>query len=285
MRVVVLSGKGGTGKSCVVSSLALELSKKRKLVVVDGDADCPNQHILFPGTDVKRKKLYVSKVAVINHKCNLCNKCLEVCQFGALKAENGIRVDELRCEGCGACVLACPQGAVKLVRKLSGDMFVRETKNFPLVYGRLIPGESGSGKIVHELRREGEEVARRIEGELVVVDAPAGIGCPVIASVSGCEYAIGVLEPTPAGMKNLERALEMVEYFRIPYSIVMNKFGISEENERKAVRRFEGKIIARIPYDEEVPRLLAEGIPPVLGRGKAAKSFRKLAENVGGLLF
>jgi len=286
MRIVVLSGKGGTGKSCVVSSLALEISKRRKLVLVDGDADCPNQHIIFPGRDVRKEKLYVSKIAVVNYrKCNLCRKCLEACQFGALKAEKGIKVDELRCEGCGACVLACPPGAVKLVPKLTGGMFVRETKNFPLVYGKLIPGESGSGKIVHELKKEGDEIARERGAELVLVDAPAGIGCPVIAAVAGCDYAIGVLEPTPAGMKNLERALEMVEYFKIPYCIVMNKVGISRENERKAVRRFGRKIAARIPYDEEIPQLLAEGIPPVLGKGEAARSFRKLAEKMESLLF
>ena len=236
--------------------------------------------------EVKREKLYVSKIAVVNNrKCNLCRKCLEACQFEALKAENRVKVDKLRCEGCGACVLACPQGAVKLVPKLSGEMFVRETKRFPLVYGRLVPGESGSGKIVHELRKGGDEIAEEEGAELILVDAPAGIGCPVIAAVAGCDYAMGVLEPTPAGMNNLERALEMVEYFKIPYYIVMNKVGISSENERKAVRKFGREIAARIPYDEEIPQLLAEGIPPVLGKRKAAQSFRKLAEKMESLLF
>ncbi|MEM3556027.1 MAG: ATP-binding protein [Candidatus Micrarchaeia archaeon] len=286
MRVVVLSGKGGTGKSCVVSSLAVELSRKRKLVLIDADADCPNQHIIFPGRRVKREKLYVSKIAVVNYrKCNLCRKCLEACQFGALKAEKRVKVDKLRCEGCGACVLACPNGAVRLAPKLSGEMFVRETKRFPLVYGRLVPSESGSGKIVHELRKEGDELAREREAELVLVDAPAGIGCPVIAAVAGCDYAIGVLEPTPAGMKNLERALEMVEYFRIPYYIVMNKVGISKKNEDEAVKKFGKRIAGMIPYDEEIPHLIAEGIPPVLGEGKAAESFRKLAGELERLLF
>ena len=286
MRIVVLSGKGGTGKSCIVSSLAVELSKRRKLVLIDADADCPNQYIIFPGKDVKGKKLYVSKTVVVNYrKCNLCRECLRACQFGALEVGNKIKVDELRCEGCGACVLVCPRGALKLVTKLTGGMFIRETKKFPLVYGKLIPGESGSGKIVHELRKEGDETAWQREAGLVLVDAPAGIGCPVIASVAGCDYAIGVLEPTPAGMKNLERALEMVRYFNIPYCIVMNKVGISRKNEGKAVRKFGGKIVARIPYDEEVPQLLAEGIPPVLGKGKAAQSFRKLAEKVESLVY
>jgi len=286
MKVVVLSGKGGTGKSCVVSSLAVELSKRRKVVLVDGDADCPNQHIIFPGRDIREKKLYASKIAVVNYrKCNLCRRCLEACSFGALKAESGIKVDELRCEGCGACILACPENAVKLVPKLTGRMFVRETEKFPLVYGKLIPGESGSGKIVHELRRQGDEIAEKRGAELVLVDAPAGIGCPVIAAVAGCEYAVGVLEPTPAGIANLERALQVVRHFGMEYCVVMNKEGISERNERKAFRKFGSKLVARIPYDEEVPRLLADGVPPVVGEGKAAESLRELGEKLDCLLF
>jgi MinD superfamily P-loop ATPase len=163
-------------------------------------------------------------------------------------------------------------------------MIVRETERFPLVYGRLLPGESGSGRIVHEARRIGDEIAEERDAELVLVDAPAGIGCPVIAAVAGCEYAIGVLEPTPAGMANLERALQVLEHFGIQYSVVMNKVGISRENERKAVRKFGKKLIAKIPYDEGIPRLLANGVPPVLGEGKAAESFRRLAGKVKAII-
>jgi MinD superfamily P-loop ATPase len=281
MRIVVLSGKGGTGKSCVVSSLAVELSKRRKLVLVDGDADCPNQHIIFPGRDVRKERIYASKIAVVDRKkCKLCGECLKACQFGALAAGERIEVDELRCEGCGACVLACPNGAARLAPKLSGEMIVRETESFPLVYGRLLPGESGSGRIVHEARRLGDEIAEERGAELVLVDAPAGIGCPVIATVAGCEYAVGVLEPTPAGAANLERALQVVRHFRIGYCVVMNKEGISKRNERKALRKFGRNLVARIPYDEEVPRLLADGVPPVLGEGKAAYAFRKMVGKI-----
>ncbi|MFH1285964.1 MAG: ATP-binding protein [Candidatus Micrarchaeota archaeon] len=285
MRVVVLSGKGGTGKSCVASSLALCAGAKKKLVLVDADADCPNQHLLFKGKILRREEVYASKIAVIiEEKCKLCLQCTEVCQFNAIRKRGSkIFIDPLACEGCGACVIACRENALKLAPKFTGELVVKITNKFPLVYGRLKPGEAGSGKLVHKLRAMGDEIAKKENAETVLVDAPAGIGCPVIAAVAGCEYAIGVIEPTPASIINLERALEVAKHFKIPYGVVLNKEGISGKYEGRIRRKFGKKLLASIPYDKEISILLAKGIPPAEGKGEGAKALRELGKVAGFL--
>ena len=283
MKVIVLSGKGGTGKSSLTSSLALELSSSReKIVVVDADVDCPNQHILFPGKTVRKDPLHISKIAVFDEKKGSPPaRCTEVCRFGAMKMVDGkIVVDKTRCTGCGACVLACPGGFLKLVSKFTGELIVRETKHFPLIYGRLEPGESGSGRMIFEAKKAADEIAGKRNAGLTLVDAPAGIGCPVIAAVTGCDYAVGIVEPTLPAMKNLERALEVVKHFRIPFSVVMNKEGISKKHEKMIAKKFGKRLISRIPYDEEVCRLLAHGLPPIRGKGKGAAAFKNAAEEI-----
>ncbi len=284
MKLVILSGKGGTGKSSFSSSLALGISD-RKVVLVDTDVDCPNQHILFPGKVLRREPLRVSKIAVFDDSKRIQSmRCAEVCRFDAIKIEDGRAIiDKKRCEGCGACVIACP-GALKLVPKLTGELVVKYTEHFPLVYGKLEPGESGSGRVVFEVKKVADEIAKEKDAELTLVDAPAGIGCPVIAAVTGCDHAIGIVEPTKASMANMQRALDVVRHFNIPYSVVLNKAGISEKYEKKIKDEFGDRLIGAIPYDDEVPRLLADGVPPIRGKGKGAEGFKKAVEAVKGVI-
>ncbi|MCI0503414.1 ATP-binding protein [Candidatus Micrarchaeota archaeon] len=278
MKIVVLSGKGGTGKSCVASAIALELGH---CILVDADVDCPNQFLLFKGKEKSRDTFSASKLAVIGNNAPVCRDYSKVCEFGAITLEGGkLRIIETRCEGCGACGIAFPELEIKLVPKNSGEIMVSETAGFPLVYGRLIPGEAGSGKVVFEIKRITQEIVSRRGIPDILIDAPAGIGCPVIAAVSGSDHAIGIVEPTPASIANLERALEVVRHFSIPYSIVMNKQGISEKYEKEIIQRFGGLLAARIPYDENVPRMLASGTPPSLGKGPAARELKKMAKKL-----
>ncbi|MFH1448388.1 MAG: ATP-binding protein [Candidatus Micrarchaeota archaeon] len=282
MKIVILSGKGGTGKSSITSSIASVLSKSVKLVLVDADADCPNQHILFQGKEVLRKSLSVSKVAqYTGAKGSSCTNCPEICQFDAISIKDGnVSVDESACEGCGACVLGCPNGSFKLVPKLTGKMIVKETPHFPLVYTQLLPGETGSGRMVFEAKQEAGRIAEKRGIKHMIIDAPAGIGCPVIAAVSGCDLAIGVVEPTPASIRNLQRALEVTEHFKIPFKVVLNKYGLSEKYENTMRDMFGEALLASIPYDEELPVLLADGTLPLHGRGRAAEALRNLCSDI-----
>ena len=282
MKMVILSGKGGTGKSCITSAIAITIEK---CILVDADVDCPNQHILFKGKEISRKSFSASKLAVIG-KNEPNNKDYEgICEFGAIKKEgNKLKIIENKCEGCKACVIAFPELEIKLVPRDSGELIVKETEKFPLVYGKLVPGEAGSGRVVFEIKKIAERISSENEIETTLIDAPAGIGCPVIAAVTGCDYVLGVVEPTPASITNLERALEIVKHFNIPYSIVMNKQGISKKYENEIRKKFGELIIAEIPYDEEVPFLLAEGKPPLLGKGKAAESLKMMAERISKVL-
>jgi MinD superfamily P-loop ATPase len=275
MQVAIVSGKGGTGKSCVASALALASGN---CVFVDADVDCPNQHLLFKGRQMQRKWFSASKIAVIGNNRPGNRDYGAACEFRAI-ARKGDRlaVLETRCEGCGACSVAFPELDIRLAERKSGETMITETKLFPLVHGRLVPGMAGSGKVVFELKRMARGIASRQGLEDILIDAPAGIGCPVISALAGCDHAIGVVEPTPASISNLERALDMARHFDIPFLVVMNKQGISKSNEREIARRYGRRLVASIPYDEEVPRLLAKGKPPSLGSGAAAKALREMA--------
>ncbi len=280
MKIIILSGKGGTGKSSITASIACEL--KDRFVLVDADSDCPNQHLLFPGEIIKQQELNLTETSIISKDYSSSIKTLDdLCRFGAIFEKKGrLGVDKRKCTGCGNCIITRSAGSAILVPKRTGELIVIETKKFSLVYGRLEPGESGSGKMVFEIKKTADELGRKNSTNLILIDAPAGIGCPVIAAVTGCDYALGVVEPTPASIANLERALEVVKHFNIPFSVIMNKSGLSKKYEKEINRKFGNAIIATIPYDEELPHLLARGVPPVKGNGKAAVALKELVKKV-----
>jgi len=279
MKIVVLSGKGGTGKTSLAASLAVFISENHKILLVDADVDCPNEHLIFEGKEKEKKDVYASKIAVLKKEIPF-EKCRGICQFDAIKDENGnAAVDARACEGCGACAVACPE-AFEMKDIKTGDMVVYEGAKFNLVSGKLLPGEKNSGKIVHEIRKKADEVAENENDEVILIDSAAGIGCPVIASVMGCNYAVVVVEPTPASISSVKRAIEVVKHFAIPYSVVMNKAGLSEENEEMIRKELGQNIIGEIPYDKELPKLLANKIPPIKGKGKSAQALMKISENI-----
>lgn len=279
MRIAILSGKGGTGKTSVASSLAVFLSEKHRILLVDADVDCPNEHLVFEGEEKEREDVYASKLATVKRPTPY-EKCKGICQFGAIRPQDGNAVVDARaCEGCGACSIALPD-SFALKDTKAGDMIVYRGKSFTLVSGKLLPGEKNSGKIVHEIRKKADEVAEAENADIQIIDSAAGIGCPVIASVMGCDYALLVAEPTPASISSMKRALEVVLHFSIPHSIILNKVGISEENEKRIRTEFQEKIMGEIPYDEELPRLLAQKVPPIRGGGPSSLALKQISENV-----
>jgi len=251
MRIVVASGKGGTGKSMLASSIAILFSKTERVVACDCDVDAPNLGLWLGITkyDIK-ERISTSERAYINpEKCVECGKCLEACRFGAIEKAGGFTVNPLLCEGCGVCKLVCPSDAIEISPVMNGEIRVNNTKlGFPLVSGQLYPGESGSGKIVQELRNR----ADKFNHDVMILDSAAGIGCPVIASITGCDFALLVTEPTPSSFTDLGRILEVVNHFRIPFGIVLNKWNINPPMSKK-IEEWSGKrLLGKIPYDRKV---------------------------------
>jgi len=256
--VLFLSGKGGTGKTSLAGAFAVLMDEK---VLADCDVDAANLHLLLAPRLVDEGNYEGSKAAEVNpDRCTGCGRCRQVCRFEAVSAE--FRIDPFLCEGCGACVTACPAGAIDLVPRVSGRWFTAATRFGPLASAELYPGEETSGKLVSLVKQKARALAEDGRLERIVLDGSPGIGCPVIASVSGVTSAILVTEPSLSGLHDLERILGVVSHFGIPAYLVVNKADLSlelaERLEAFAADR-DLPLLGRIPYDEAVLQCLAAG--------------------------
>ncbi len=291
--ITVLSGKGGTGKTTLSSNLAVLLSKKRKIVVADCDADAPNLGLalgLLEKDFQSWKNVQTNEKAMLNgRKCTGCKKCLEVCSFGAIswnEKKNKPIFNSMLCEGCGACQLVCPEKAIKLVKVSNGKIGEVKTKyGFPLVSGQLKIGATGSGKIVSLIKEKAEKFAKsqRLESDIILVDSAAGVGCPVIASIQGSDFIVAVTEPTPSALSDLKRALRTAEHFKIPYGIVINKWDLNKEFSEK-IEKFAGEykipILGKIPYNKKFVKALVNMKPAVEYDKKLIRTFQDILENI-----
>lgn len=284
-RIVIASGKGGVGKTMLVSSLATYFSSRKKIVAVDGDVDCPNLAIMFEGTTQSKKELKISRLAVIDSKkCTGCGKCEEACRFSAIKDR---KVIDYMCEGCGLCELVCPEKAIKLAQDVTGVIEHTDTNaGFPLVSAQLYPGKGNSGKLVYEVRRLGERLG---EGkDLILIDAPAGIGCPVIASLTATQLVIGVAEPTKSSLSDLARLFEVARHFRIPRMLVLNKSDMPGGAREDIINYAEKEgihMLGEMPYDPEIPKCIAQRKVPIDCDVGASQSLKKIAEKINSYVF
>ena len=280
MKIVVASGKGGVGKSMLASALILLFSKEKKVVACDCDVDAPNLGLWLGITeyDTKEKVSTSEKAFIDKKKCIRCGKCKEVCNFKAIEKKNGeFEVNPFLCEGCGACKLVCPVNAIKIKPVKNGEIRVNKTKyNFPLISGKLYVGETGSGKIVEELKNKTEEFSY----DVAIFDSPAGIGCPVIASVRGTDYAILVTEPTPSGFSDLKRILEIVNHFQIPYGIVINKYDINQKVSEEIEKWAKEKFLGKISYDKKVIDCIVNLKPIIKSGSKVVNEIDKIFKNL-----
>ena len=274
-QLTVLSGKGGTGKTTFTASFAALSSNA---VFTDCDVDASNLHLLLKPRIVQRQEFKSTKLAVIDKgKCSRCGRCEEVCRFNAVK---GFVVDSILCEGCGVCEYVCPVKAIKLKEQLSGYAFVSDTKYGPLSHARLNPGAENSGKLVTLVRNNARIIAEKEERALILNDGPPGIGCPVIASITGVDVGLVVTEPTLSGIYDLERALTLLNHFKVNALVCINKYDINEENSQKILKFCAPKgieVIGKIPFDPSVTRAMVQGAPVVerFPRSEAAKSIRE----------
>ncbi len=240
MKIVVASGKGGVGKSLIASSL-IHLFK---FMGVDADVDAPNLHIWLNAKFDESYEISTSSKAKINQeKCINCGICWNTCRFNAIDY-SGVKpkVNQFLCEGCNACVVKCPMKAIELVEVKNGRININ--REIPLISGELYPGETGSGKVVYQLRDKANEI-----GDLQIIDAAAGISCTVIASIRDTDLAILVVEPTDASLSDLNRVIEVVEHFGVPYYVVINKWDMNPEKAKEIEEIFGERVIGKIRFD------------------------------------
>jgi MinD superfamily P-loop ATPase len=282
--LVVISGKGGTGKTTLLGSFAALAGRS---VLADCDVDAPDLYLLLHPEISHQEEFRGGHVAVIDPaRCTRCGRCGEVCRLEAITPD--LTVEPLDCEGCGACQVVCPADAIELRERVAGDWFRGQTQYGPMVYARLRPAEENSGKLVTLVRREARAWAEREEIELLLTDGPPGIGCPVIATLGNADLALVVTEPTPSGLHDLERALSLCRHFRVPAVVCVNKWDLNPDLDR-AIRTYceahEVAVTVGIPFDEAVPRTIAKGVPLVTSStGAASRAVTDVWRQVEGRL-
>jgi MinD superfamily P-loop ATPase len=281
--LVVLSGKGGTGKTSIVGSLAALAEDK---ILADCDVDAADLHLLLEPVVRQKKEFWSGQVAVIDgEKCTQCGLCEELCHFDAIK---DFRVAPVSCEGCGFCYRICPAEAITMEENLSGHWFISDTKYGPLVHARLGIAQENSGKLVALVRQQAKEMAEKQGAALIISDGPPGIGCPVISSLSGASLALLVTEPTLSGIHDLERVLGVCRHFGVPALVCINKYDINEDNAGRIEDycREQGiEMAARIPFDNIVTEALVKGRPVVkYSDGPVSRQMKELWQNIAGRL-
>jgi MinD superfamily P-loop ATPase len=256
--LVVLSGKGGTGKTSLMAAFA---SIVKNSVLCDADVDAADLHLLMD-PDVKQRSDFMGgNVAVIDaEKCSLCGQCIELCRFDAI-SEHFV-VDEIDCEGCGVCVDLCPEQAIDFPVKKCGEWFISNTRFGAMVHARLGIAEENSGKLVSLVRQEARKLAEAHHHELIITDGPPGVGCPVIASVGGATAMLVVTEPTVSGLHDMQRVLELADHFKVPCMICVNKFDLNLD-QTAAVEVLAKKrnipIVGKVPFDPRFTESMVQG--------------------------
>jgi len=285
MKIAVTGSKGGTGKSMVAVSLAVELSEKNLTMLVDADVECPNDHLML---SVKRKiytKVYQPIPKWDFDKCTKCGKCASVCKQNAIvfvKDKYPAFVKDI-CIGCKACLVACPQKAITETKKEIGTIYTGKNYGVDLVSGELKLGELASGEVVAEVRKYSEEIAGKIKAKTILIDSAAGVGCPVIASLVGTDYIVAVTEPTPSALHDLKRVLYLADHFKIKHGIVINKFDLAK-NFYMEIEKFAKEkniaIIGKIPYRNDFVDSMIKMKPVVEINPKYKSIFGKIIDKI-----
>ena len=264
--IVILSGKGGTGKTTISGSFASLASSEMRIQLADLDVDASNLELITQPRQIEKRDFYSGKVARIDQTtCINCGRCMDACRFEAVKYSDGqYSIDESYCEGCLACVYQCPVDAISTEERLSGQWYRSETPYGDLFHARLIPGAENSGKLVSQVRAKAVDACNEENCDVLLMDGPPGIGCPVTASIRGADFAVIVSEPTRSGLHDLERILEVASHFRVPAFLVLNKADLNLQVRGQIldfVRINNIPVLGEIPYDERIFALQAEAKP------------------------
>lgn len=253
-QLTIISGKGGTGKTTLTAALAT-LSPSH--VLADCDVDAADLHLILEPRIEKQEDFQGGKTAFIDaDACIRCDECVKLCRFEAI---HDYTVDSISCEGCGVCARVCPQGAVSMQKHVSGQWFISRTRAGYMVHAKLGIAEENSGKLVTLVRQQAKLIAEQERKQLVIIDGPPGIGCPVIAAITGVDLLLAITEPTLSGIHDLERVVGVAQHFNVPVMVCVNKYDINPVNASK-VEAFcaqNGLAVAgKIPYDKNVTKAM-----------------------------
>ncbi len=295
-QIVIISGKGGTGKT-VITGAFVALAKNK--VMADCDVDAADLHLLLEPSIKERHEFKSGKTAVIDkEKCIKCGKCVEICRFAAIspvrdKVSNGVSkdffIDGVSCEGCAFCSFVCPVGAIKMEENVSGEWFISDTRFGPMVHAKLGIAEENSGKLVSLVRKQAEELANKNRADWIIIDGAPGIGCPVIASLSGIDCAVVVTEPTLSGLHDADRVISVAKHFGILAKLIVNKYDLNLDMTKKIDQYCKDNnidVIGKIPFDKGVVEAMVLGktiIEYKSGQAKKAieKAWQLLQKKIG----
>lgn len=280
-KIAVISGKGGTGKTMITAALATLID--RDLLLADCDVDAANLELLFSPSRQETLPYYGMKVASIDQDtCTQCGSCMDHCRFDAISFTDGTYVvNPAKCEGCAVCTIVCPVKATSMVKRVCGEIFFSSTTAGPLAHARLEPGAGTTGLLVGEVKKLALD---RGEGcEAFLIDGPPGIGCPLIASVSGVDAVLIVTEPSLSGLHDLERVVKVAEGFGVDIFVAINRYTLEETVTRQIEDACQERgipVIGKIPFDETVIRAIREGKPVTAYECPAADAIREMWERL-----
>jgi len=298
----ILSGKGGVGKTSLAASLASLASEDSEIkpIIIDYDVDAPNLSIILPFNskdEINKKETFTSlKGIFIEDKCVHCKQCIDnhFCEFNALKWDENNQIpilDYLACEGCNACKVLCPEHAFDIESVKSGEIISYESNlGIPLIYGKTRLGSTTSGKLVSDVKQSAQELEEFNESNMILIDGPPGIGCPVISTISGLDYVITITEPTPSGLHDLIRVIEVIKQFNIKFGIIINKADL-KSNFQKQFKKFIKKtgyhLLGRINFDLSIPESISFAKPVVNHKpnSDASLAIKKIYSNLKNLLW
>ena len=289
-QVVILSGKGGTGKTTVAAALAHLASQESSIVLVDADVDAANLELVLDPNKLEQHEFEGGKLARIDAElCTACDRCAKVCRFDAvIPGDESYVIDAPACEGCASCFYQCPVEAIHMEQQTAGRWFRSDTQYGPLFHAHLFAGQENSGKLVTLVKAQARRLALDVGAGLLIVDGPPGIGCPVIAASTGADLALLVVEPTVSGVHDLERILATSEHFGVPASVLINKADLNLKHSKGiesfcASRRIE--VVGRIRFDLVVTESMVHGQPvTAYSDGAVSREMRLAWDRLRGLL-
>ena len=279
--LIVISGKGGTGKTSLLAAFA---SLAQNKVLCDADVDAADLHLILHPQVSRRSDFKSGHTADINeNKCTACGQCLDLCRFGAISDD--FKVNPIDCEGCGVCVYFCPEKAIDFPENTCGEWFISTTRFGPMVHARLGIAEENSGKLVTLVRQQSRLLAEEKDLDLILTDGPPGVGCPVIASIGGASAVLVVTEPTLSGIHDMERVLQLATHFKVPAMVCVNKFDLNRDMTRDIEVFAEGEglvCLGRIPFDPIFIEAMVQGqtIFEYNTRSEAGPAIRQIWENL-----